>query len=178
MKQIVNGFLDYGELAHKSLAQHWSEISEKQRTVFVSTLKDLIEKNYVKQLTNNLDYQVVYRDQKVNGDEAQVETNVKVRTKGKSTDTEIDYKLHRVGGRWMVYDLITDEVSMVTNYKSQFHKIITRDGFDELLKKMQKKIAETDETAPDGKGGKPDKLDGKDGKTDASNAKAKGEARR
>ena len=62
----------------------------------------------------------------------------------KSTDTAIDYKLKKKGERWLVYDVVTDEVSMVRTYRTQFHKIITQESFDALLKKMQKKIEETD----------------------------------
>jgi phospholipid transport system substrate-binding protein len=144
MKSIVNGFLDYDELAKRSLSQHWEQLSAGQRDQFIKTLRELIEKNYVKQLRSNLDYAVEYKGEEVTGDDAKVGTVVKVRTTGKSTDTDIDYRLHKVGEKWLVYDVVTDEVSMVKNYRSQFHKIITEKSFDELLGKMKKRIAETD----------------------------------
>ena len=68
-------------------------------------------------------------------------TVVKVRTKGKSTDMSVDYKM-RKGARWQVYDVITDDVSMVRNYRSQFHKIITTESYDALLKKIRKRTEE------------------------------------
>ena len=153
MKAIVNGFLDYDELARRSLANHWETLGKPQREQFVSTLRELIEKNYVKQLRTNLEYEVRYENEQITEGEALVSTMVKVRTKGKSTDTEIAYKLRKVGEKWLVFDVITDDVSMVKNYKSQFNKIITNEGFDALLKKMRTRIAETDDTKADGKAG-------------------------
>jgi phospholipid transport system substrate-binding protein len=44
----------------------------------------------------------------------------------------------------MVYDVITDEVSMVRNYRQQFNKIITTESYDALLAKMRKRIKEAD----------------------------------
>jgi phospholipid transport system substrate-binding protein len=146
LKVIVNGLLDYQELAKRSLAQHWDEIGKQKQELFVSTLRELIEKNYVKQLRTNLDYAVSYKNESLKDGEALVNTVVKVKTRGKSTDSNIDYKLRKEGDKWLVFDIITDDVSMVKNYKQQFHKIITQDGFDKLISKMRKKIDEIQET--------------------------------
>jgi ABC-type transporter MlaC component len=35
-------------------------------------------------------------------------------------------------------------VSLVSNYRSQFNKIITQDGWDAVIKKMKDKLAEPD----------------------------------
>lgn len=151
LTKLVNGFIDYRELAQRSLAQHWDGLTPPKREEFVGTLRDLIEKNYVKRLRTNLEYAVSYRNEAVNGVEAMVSTVVKVHTAGKSTETEIDYAMKKNGDRWMVYDVITDEVSMVKNYRSQFNKIISNEGYDALLRKMRKMIAQIDETPPEAK---------------------------
>ena len=45
----------------------------------------------------------------------------------------------------MVYDVVTDEQSMVENYRAEFNKIINKDGFETLLKRMKKKLDEKEE---------------------------------
>lgn len=144
MRAIVNGFLDYDELARRSLGIHWEKLQKPQREEFTRTLRELIEKSYEKRLRTDLDYSISYGAETMKGEDATVATTVKVKTKGKSTDASIDYKLRKVGDKWLVFDVITDEVSMVRSYREQFNKIISTEGFDELLKKMRKKIAETD----------------------------------
>lgn len=143
VRTLASELFDYRELARRSLSQHWDKLSKAQREEFVTTLRELIEKNYVKQLKTNVDYQVVYKDESVDGGEATVATVVKVRTKGKSTDMSIDYRMHKLA-RWQVYDIITDEVSMVRNYRSQFNKIISKESYDALLKKMRKRIEQNE----------------------------------
>lgn len=142
IKAMAAGLLDYEELSKRSLAQHWDKLTAAQRKDFVSTLRELIERNYVKQLRTNLDYQVLYKDEEVDGDSATVSTVVKVKSKGRDTDAEIIYKMHKVGSEWRVWDVVTDEVSLVRNYRTQFSKIITQQSYDALIKKMKNKLAE------------------------------------
>ncbi len=149
IKSLAGTLLDYTELAKRALGAHWDKLTKAQRDDFVATLKELIERNYVRQLKSNLDYDVQYKNEDVQGAEATVNSVVKVRTEGKSTDVEIVYKLRKAApttspsnDRWMVYDVITDEVSLVRNYRSQFNKIISEKSYDELIKKMKSKLKE------------------------------------
>lgn len=143
VKKVVNTLLDFPELARLSLAKHWEGRSEKERTEFTGILKDLIERNYVKQLRSNLDYKLEYKGEKVTGETALVQTVVKVEKKGRVTEIQIDYKLRKVKAAWMVFDVITDEVSIVSNYKSQFNRIIRKESYEALVKKMKRKLEET-----------------------------------
>ncbi len=143
VKKLVNSLLDFPELARLSLAKHWEGRSEKERTEFTGILKDLIERNYVKQLRSNLDYKLDYKTEKVTGDSALVQTIVKVEKNKRVTEIQIDYKLRKVKGTWMVFDVITDEVSIVQNYRSQFNRIIRKESYEALVKKMKRKLEET-----------------------------------
>lgn len=140
IKQLAATLLDYEELAHKSLANHWDKLTGPQHQEFVNTLRELIERNYVKQLRSNLDYQVQYKNEEAEGDQATVATVVKVNSAGKKTDAEIVYKMKKATDGWRVWDVITDEVSLVRNYKTQFNKIITEQSYDALIKKMKSKL--------------------------------------
>ena len=142
IKQLAATLLDYDELSKKSLAAHWEKLTPAQRTEFVTTLRELIERNYVKQLRTNLDYQVQYKNEESEGDQATVSTVVKVKSAGKNTDAEIVYKMKKDPDGWRVWDVITDEVSLVRNYRTQFNKIITEQSYDALIKKMKSKLAE------------------------------------
>ena len=144
IKKLAATLLDYDELAQKSLAAHWDKLTPAQRTEFVSTLRELIERNYVKQLRTNLDYQVQYKGEETDDAQATVTTVVKVKSAGKSTDAEIIYKMKKGGDGWRVWDVITDEVSLVRGYKTQFNKIITEQSYDALIKKMKSKLKDNE----------------------------------
>ncbi len=142
IRAMAAQLLDYGELAKRALAQHWDTLTAAERTEFVASFQKLIEKNYVKQLHTSVDYTVKYGDEAISGDEATVNSTVKVKTQGKSTESEIVYKMHKVGDRWLAWDVITDEHSLVRNYRTQFNKIITEKSYNELLRRMKSKGAE------------------------------------
>lgn len=142
VKRLAAELLDYGELAKRSLGEQWDPLTAKQRTEFVETFKELIERNYVRQLRTNLQYEVAYGDEKMEGDEARVTTTIKIQTKGKPTEALIEYRMIKRDTRWMVYDVVTDELSLVRNYRSQFTKIIRDQGYNGLMQKMKSKLAE------------------------------------
>ena len=142
MRKIVAGFLDFEELARRSLARHWDGLSAKQRTEFVTTLRDLIERSYIKQVHGSPNYDLAFDKETIDGKEADVTATLHSITRGKKVDVAIEYKLLDKEGKWLVYDVITDEQSMVENYRAEFSKIINKESFDALLKRMKKKLEE------------------------------------
>ena len=140
LKKAVKGFLDFEELARRSLGKHWKKRTAVERAEFTGILAALIERNYVKQLRSNLSYRLEYRDEKVKDGAARVITVVKIEKNGRTEAVEIEYRMRKTARGWMVYDVITDEVSVVRNYRSQFNRIIRRDSYEVLVKKMRRKL--------------------------------------
>jgi phospholipid transport system substrate-binding protein len=142
MRKIVTGFLDFEELSRRSLARHWDGLSAKQRTDFVATLRDLIERSYIKQVHGSPNYDLAFDKETIDGHEADVTATLHSVARGKKVDVSMEYKLLAKDGRWLVYDVITDEQSMLENYRAEFSKIINKESFDALLKRMKKKLEE------------------------------------
>jgi phospholipid transport system substrate-binding protein len=67
--------------------------------------------------------------------------NTKLLTKS-GTEIPIDYRLQLEGQQWRVYDVVIEGVSLVANYRTQFNRIITQSGYDELIKRMKTKQEE------------------------------------
>jgi len=141
IKKAVNRFLDFRQLAKLALSKHWEERTPAERDQFVGILRELIERSYIKQLRSNVNYQVKYNSEQVDGDTARVLTAVQVKQdSGRIDQVSVEYKMRRVDGAWMVYDVITDDVSIVRNYRSQFNRIIKRKSYQALVQKMRKKL--------------------------------------
>ncbi len=144
MRKIVSGFLDFGELARRALGKHWDEINHRQRAEFVSVLRDLIERNYLKQVHGQSNYDLRFDSESVSGSEATVNATLDAMSNGKKVKVEMQYKLLYKGTHWLVYDVITDEQSMLENYRAEFNRIITKESFDALLKRMKKRLEKAD----------------------------------
>ena len=145
VRKLVGSFLDYGELARRSLARHWEAITPKQREEFVNTLRELVERSYLKQVHGNANYNIKYDKETKDGNEATVTGVLNTMARGKKVKIALEYKMLWKGDHWVVYDVVTDEQSMVENYRAEFNKIINKDGFDALLKRMKKKLDEKEE---------------------------------
>ena len=145
VKKLVGSFLDYQELARRSLNKNWDKITAKQREEFVETLRQLVERSYLRQVHGSPNYNIKYDKEEKNGSAADVTATLNTVTRGKKTKVALEYKMLWKEGHWVVYDVITDEQSMLENYRAEFNKIINRDGFEALLKKMKKKLDEKED---------------------------------
>ena len=143
VRKLVGSFLDYGELSRRALAKSWDGLTPKQREDFVSTLRDLVERSYLKQVHGNPNYTIKYEKETKDNNEAAVTGTLHTVARGKKVKVALEYKL-LWKDRWLVYDVLTDEQSMLENYRAEFNKIIRKDGFDALLNRMKKKLEEKD----------------------------------
>jgi phospholipid transport system substrate-binding protein len=145
VRKLVGSFLDYGELARRSLARHWDTLTPKQRDEFTATLRELVERSYLKQVHGNPNYTIKYDKEEKHGGEATVTATLLTMSRGKKVNVALEYKMLWKDGKWVVYDVLTDEQSMLENYRAEFNKIINREGFDALIRKMKKKLDEKEE---------------------------------
>ena len=137
----VRDFLDVDALGQRSLSDHWNSLSAAQQKEFLDLLRLLIEKNYVKGLRANLEFEVVYTGEKARGSDTVVSTQIKTTRRGRPYTLDIDYVLRKDGKSLRAWDVVTDGVGLVENYRAQFNKIIAKHGFDGLLSRMKKKAA-------------------------------------
>jgi phospholipid transport system substrate-binding protein len=138
----LGSFLDVDELGRRALRDHWSKLGADERREFARLLRELVEANYVKALRSRLDYGVSYLDESASGSGVKVSTEVTALRNGRKQTMSIDYVLHRQNDDWRVFDLVTDGVGLVENYRSQFNKVIAKEGVEGLLARMRKKKLE------------------------------------
>jgi phospholipid transport system substrate-binding protein len=64
-------------------------------------------------------------------------------TTNTGSDVPVDYRMHRVDDRWLVYDVTIEGVSMVSNYRSQFNKIVRTEGYPAVVERLKANQNET-----------------------------------
>lgn len=138
---VMNDLLDYEELAKRALSDHWATLDGAKKTEFVRLLRGLVERNYQNSLRSTLDYEVSYLGEQQAATGIVVRTTARSRRQRRAPEVSIDYTLIRIGDKFRVVDIATDGVSLVRNYRSQFNRIINRDGFDALLTRMRERLA-------------------------------------
>jgi phospholipid transport system substrate-binding protein len=135
----LKNFLDVDELGHRAMRDQWSKLTPAQRVEFTKLLREIVEGHYVRALRSELDYTVAYLGEKPQGDETTVTTELRVTKNGKKQVIGVDYALRKDSGNWRVFDIVTDGVGLVENYRSQFNQVIAKEGVEGLLARMRKK---------------------------------------
>jgi len=136
----VRGFLDIDQLGKRAMIDNWQKLSRAQQDQFLSLLRALIEDNYVRGLRANLEYQIDYTGESTDKDgNVVVTTKINTKRKGRPYTIAVDYVLVKDGDKLRAWDVKTDGVGLVENYRTMFDKIIDKDGFDGLIAKMKKK---------------------------------------
>jgi phospholipid transport system substrate-binding protein len=130
---------DYNFLATSTMQGSWDQLTPAQRTDFTAVLKDLVRNAYRKNLKKTLGYDVDYKGES-DADSGKLVKTVARNTKNtREEPVSVDYVVHQVDGKWMINDIVTEGSSLVRNYRNQFHRVIQKHGFDELLKRMKAK---------------------------------------
>ncbi|MGE0785208.1 MAG: phospholipid-binding protein MlaC [Sandaracinaceae bacterium] len=144
LTRLLSGLLDFEALSRAALSEHWEARSPAERERFVTLLRQLVERNYQSNLERILDYEITYDGETVRGESTVVTTTARSRTERRQPPIEIEYTLRREGNDYRVVDVRTDGVSMVQNYRTQFGRIIDREGWGELISRMEHRLADED----------------------------------
>jgi phospholipid transport system substrate-binding protein len=145
VKAIMVRFIDFTEFGKLSLGTQWETLNATQRELYLVEFKELLKRTYLRRFKRGEAFKVSYRsDCRMNskGDRLEIQTVIHSED---DVEADVDYRFHKVGDAWLVYDIVVDEVSVMRNYRKSFTKTLQKDGFDKLIEKMKKKKSDRDE---------------------------------
>ncbi|MBW1760839.1 MAG: ABC transporter substrate-binding protein [Deltaproteobacteria bacterium] len=105
LTELLGEFLDYRRLTKLSLDEEWDKRSPRERQHFVNLLRQLVERQYQRNMESTLQYKVKWV-----GTEP-IETGVKVKSSARSVKKKrqppiaIDYSMSPAGHEWKVFDI-------------------------------------------------------------------------
>ncbi|MDD2365789.1 MAG: ABC transporter substrate-binding protein [Desulfuromonadaceae bacterium] len=139
LKKTIGIIFDYPEMAKRSLGKHWNVRTVAEKKAFANLFATLLENSYASKIESYNNEKIVYVKEILDNDYAEIKSKVVTAARDEFT---LDYKLMNSNGKWMVYDVVIEGVSLVSNYRSQFNKIITANGYEKLVKKLESKNEE------------------------------------
>lgn len=159
VRAAIDNMVDYDELAQRTLGKpcppkvpactnHWDAITPAQRAEVTGLLRQLVEKNFHKNLLKTKNYEISYRGAKEQGENvAKVRTEAKSKAQVRDAPLQVDYVILSSGDRYKAVDIITEGSSMTKNYYDQFTRMLTTpsQGFPYLVQKLRDKIAVKEE---------------------------------
>jgi phospholipid transport system substrate-binding protein len=140
IRTMAHEIFDFRELSQRALARHWPARTPAERDEFVQLFADLLERSYIGKIeTYSGGDRIQYTSETADGDQATVRTRIVTKA---GAEIPVDYRMHRVGDRWLVYDVAIEGVSLVANYRAQFNKIIQTSSYRGLVEKLSAKKEE------------------------------------
>lgn len=145
-REILTGTFDLRELCRLALDKHWNGLSAGEQGNFVSLMTDLLETKAIfskeQTKTRGKAYTVQYLGDTYLNEKTRAKTRTKVIVPKENVKVDIEYKLKKDSNGWKVYDVVVDDASLVDNYRFQFDSIISKNGYGELVRRMQNKLKE------------------------------------
>lgn len=134
LKDIINGVIDYREMAQIALEGIYDTLDANIRDEFVDLFSTIIRD----QSLNKLDIyraDVTYKDIEITDGNAVVNTVAQL----DNVRTPVTYKMMQKNNEWVVIDMVIDDVSTAESYQRQFRNIIRKKGFDSLMETLRKR---------------------------------------
>lgn len=139
LKKAIGMVFNYSEMAKRSLGKNWGQRTPAEQKQFSDLFASLLENSYASKIESYNNEKIVYLKETIDGDHAEVRSKV---ITAKRDEYTLDYRMVKINGKWSVYDVVIEGVSLVSNYRTQFNKIIISKGYPELVKKLQTKTTE------------------------------------
>jgi phospholipid transport system substrate-binding protein len=137
--KIAQEIFDFPEVARRALARHWQPLTDTQRREFTALFADLLERSYVSKIELYSGEKITYGNERLDEETAIVPTRIASKS---GAEIPIDYRMQKKGVRWLVYDVNIEGVSLVSNYRTQFNKIIQTSSFNDLIVKLKARQGE------------------------------------
>jgi phospholipid transport system substrate-binding protein len=134
----VNGAFDPNTIAQSALAASYRDLSAEQRTEFEQIFFNILKSTYIERLDAYTDETVEVLNEAIDGPRGTVETVVNTT----NSQISVDYSLRQRPSGWFIYDIIVEDVSLLSSYRSTYRSIIRRDGIDSLMMELRRQAAE------------------------------------
>ena len=139
IRQLVTEITDIPSAAVAALGSEWAARTAAEREEFTDLFAELLERAYVARLAGAVrvtgTVAMTYVDEAVQGDTARVTTALR------GANGHVEYRMTLRGGRWQVYDIVLDGVSVVENYRAQFRRLMQQESYAAVVTAMRAKLA-------------------------------------
>ncbi len=139
LRVIYKDMFDEMEFSRRTLTRNWNKFSPDQRVEFVNLFEKVLEKSYIDKILDYSNEKVIFYKENVLA-ENQAEIQSKIITSSK--EIPIFYRMILKDGKWKVYDVVVENVSLVQNYRTQFNDILSKNTPEQLLEILRKKVKE------------------------------------
>ena len=136
VRHLAEEVFDVTETARRALGQHWQQRAAAERDEFVKLFANLLEQTYINRIDEFGGEKLTYVSEQIDGDRATVRARITTRN---GTEVPIESRLLLKENRWLIYDILVENLSLISNYRSQFDRVIRTTSYEELVRRLRNK---------------------------------------
>ena len=136
-EKILPNF-DFEKVARLVLGRAWRSASDDQKKDFIIEFRTLLLKTYAVALSKYKNQKIEFKPTRMSDSDEIVIVKSEI-IQSVAQPIRVNYALSKSTGKWLVFDIVIEGVSLVTNYRSQFSSVIRKNGMDTLIKRLAKK---------------------------------------
>lgn len=129
---------DFERISQLVLGRYWTRASKDQKEAFEREFCSLMLRTYATALSKYRNQIIEYKPLRMQPGDSKAVVKTQILQPG-GQPIGIDYTLEKMAEGWKVTDLVIEDVSLVTNYRSQFSNEVRQSGLDGLIQKLAEK---------------------------------------
>jgi len=137
VEELILPHFDFEKMSIWVLGRNWRKADAAQQKTFTREFQNLLVRTYSTALLEYTDQKIDFLPFHAGEKDRKVMVKTRIVQGGGAADIPLNYSLYlNREGKWKVYDISVDGVSLVTNFRTSFASEVQRGGIEQLLKKL------------------------------------------
>jgi phospholipid transport system substrate-binding protein len=141
-------YFDFQSMTRLAVGRGWRDATPEQQSRLTHEFRTLLVRTYAASLDTLRGAEIDYRSVNVGPNDKRAVVKALVKRPGMQPLT-MEMAVERQPDGWRVIDLAIENLSLVTNYRSEFGMIAQRDGINGLLKSLAERNAPRENSTAD-----------------------------
>lgn len=139
VENVINPHVDFNRISALVLGKLWKKASKDERTRFKQEFKTLLVRTYSRAFVEFNDWSVRFLPLKMKAETRKVIVKTEILQPG-IQPLAVNYRMLLTKGKWKVYDIMIEGVSLVTNYRTSIKNEFKRAGsLNAVIERLSKR---------------------------------------
>jgi phospholipid transport system substrate-binding protein len=135
LRDFINPVFDFEEIARRSLGIYWDDATAEEKTEFISAFSDNLARTYLSKV-ELARRGMVKIETEIESDSGYL---VKTIVTHKGKNFALNYRLHLKDGKWMVYNVIIENLNLITANRTEYSGVVRKSKISGLIKLLKEK---------------------------------------
>ena len=140
LEPVISESFDTPVIAKVILSRYWKDLTPQQQENFIQLFNQQTIATYASRFDSfNNDVFMTIKVEQLKKGRILVRTEIR---SGSESPVKLDYLMHKNNDQWLIISVIADGVNDLSLKRAEYSTVIKENGFEYLVKNIEKKIAE------------------------------------